>query len=270
MRPDSVRGAFSFFSRKKSIMHNMHSSLTEGEIHKLMASQAYRQSTHPEHYKTHTVVREWFVNRYNAPEKNDKSSLPAGSPWQDLGNVLLVGEGNLSFAKSLLADTSSGITGMIATTYEGKRSLPDEAQINAKFLRSHGAVVMHNIDATHLENEFESQKFDTIVFQFPNVGSREPVHGRNPNYILLRKFLRSASAILKPAGKVIVSTVDSSHYEGAFQFEDATQFAGFEPPESYPFDPSAFPGYSHVNTNDDDSAIEEHRKFLTRVFRLKT
>ncbi len=234
-----------------------------------MGSQAYRQSSHPEHKKTHYVIREWFVSRYNTPEQNDKINLPGGSPWKNLGNVLLVGEGNLSFAKNLLNASSSGITGMISTTYEAERSLSDEGKTNANFLRCRGAVVMHNIDATYLENKFSSQKFDTIIFQFPNVGSREPVHGRNPHYILLRKFLRSAAKILNPAGKILISTVDSPHYEGAFQFEDAAEFAGFKPPESYPFDPSDFPGYSHVNTNDDESAIEEHKKFVTRIFRLK-
>ena len=128
---------------------------------------------------------------------------------------------------------------------------------------------MHNIDAAHLDKKFSSQKFNTITFQFPNVGSRESTHGRNPNYILLRKFLRSAAEILALSGKILISIVDSPYYEGAFQFEDATEFAWFETPESYPFDPSEFPGYSHVNTNNDESAIEDYRKFITRVFHLK-
>lgn len=247
----------------------MHSSLTEGEILKLMASKAYHKSSHSQHQHTHHVVREWFAKRYNDPNQNARGNLPEKSPWQDIGNVLLVGEGNLSFSKSLLASDSSRITGMIATTYEAEGSLPDEGKINANFLRRSGAVVMHDIDAMHLEKEFGSHKFDTIIFQFPNVGSREPIHGRNPNYILLRKFLRSAALNLQPTGKVIISTVDSPHYEGAFQFEDAAEFAGFRSPASYPFDPSDFPGYSHVNTNDDGSAIEEHKKFITRVFRLQ-
>ena len=251
-------------------MSNTHSSLTESEIHKLIASQAYRHSSHPEHQKTHHVVQEWFSNRYsNINQDSTVKDSSLASPWKNLGNVLLVGEGNLSFSKSLLTISSSGITGMIATTYETERSMPDAAKANASFLRQHGAVVMHDIDAAHLDKEFSSQKFDTIIFQFPNVGSREPIYGRNPNYILLRKFLRSAAEILAPNGEILISSVDSPYYEGAFQFEDATEFVGFKTPESYPFDPSNFPGYSHVNTNDDESAIEEHKKFITRVFRLK-
>ena len=36
-------------------------------------------------------------------------------PWQGLGNVLLVGEGNLSFAKSLFRHPTAHITHMTAT-----------------------------------------------------------------------------------------------------------------------------------------------------------
>src|SRR5690606_23435444 len=126
---------------------------------------------------------------------------------------------------------------------------------NAEALQAYRVHVLDDVDAEHLEKEFRSHKFDTIIFKFPNVGSRVPLHKHNPNYILLRKFLRSAAAIINPSGKVIISTVDSPHYEGAFQFEDAAEFAGFNAPESYPFDPLAFPEYSHANTKNDESAI---------------
>ncbi len=128
---------------------------------------------------------------------------------------------------------------------------------------------MHGVDATKLDKSFKPHEFDTIIFQFPNVGSRDAKHGHNPNHVMIRKFLRSAAAYLKPSGKIMVSVVDSPHYEGAFQFEEAAEFAGYETPETYPFDPSMFSGYSHTNTNDDESALDEHNKFLTWVFRLK-
>ena len=85
----------------------------------------------------------------------------------------------------------------------------------------------------------------------------------------MRKFLRSAKGCLKPHGKIIITAVDSPHYDGAFQFEEAAEFAGLTPPESYPFDPSLFSGYAHTNTNDDDSVLDEHAKFITWVFRTK-
>lgn len=189
--------------------------------------------------------------------------------WCHLGDVLLVGEGNLSFAKSLLNLPASQITHMTATTYEKPGVLKDDTVKNAKALRQRDAVVMHGIDAAKLDGVFHREKFDTIVFQFPNVGSREAKYGRNPNYVLVRKFLRSAKDCLKLHGKIVITAVDSPHYEGAFQFEEAAEFAGLTAPESYPFDPSLFSGYAHTNTNDDDSALDEHAKFITWVFRTK-
>jgi len=120
-----------------------------------------------------------------------------------------------------------------------------------------------------LDQDFPANSFETIIFQFPNVGSRDPIEGHNPNFILIRNFLKSAAKRLRSDGKVMVSAVDSPHYEGAFQFKDAARLAGFQPPQTLPFDPDKFPGYSHVNTNDGESAIEDHRKFATWIFALK-
>ena len=190
-------------------------------------------------------------------------------PWCHIGNVLLAGEGNLSFAKSLLGLPETQITHMTATTYEKLRTLSDDAIRNTHKLKQCGVRVLHDIDAVKLDQSFSRKEFDTIIFQFPNVGSREAKYGRNPNYVLIRKFLRSAKNCLKPSGKVMITAVDSPHYEGAFQFEEAAKFAGFEAPEIYPFDPSLFSGYVHTNTNDDDSALEDHIKFVTWVFKVK-
>lgn len=190
-------------------------------------------------------------------------------PWCHLGDVLLVGEGNLSFAKSLLSIPASQITHMTATTYEKPRMLSDETVMHAQVLQRCGVNVMHGVDATKLNEALPREKFDTIIFQFPNVGSREAKYGRNPNYVLVRKFLRSAKECLKPNGKVLITAVDSPHYEGVFQFDEAAEFADFNAPESYPFDPSLFSGYAHTNTNDDNSALEEHNKFVTWVFKAK-
>lgn len=258
-------------------MTNTTPFLAESEIHKLIGSQAYRQSNHPDHAKTHELVRNWYISRYNKPEQanaTDKSfrrgDARTNNIWKNLGNVLLVGEGNLSFAKSIASSSLFGISAMTASTYESERSLSEEGKSNADALKRMGVTVMHNVDATRLENELKPTQFDTIIFQFPNVGSREPIHGHNPNHILLRKFLKSAAAFLKLSGKILVSTVDSPHYEGAFQVEDAAKFGGFDAPEAYPFDPAMFSGYSHINANDEESALEDnknHKKFSTWLFR---
>ncbi len=182
---------------------------------------------------------------------------------------MLVGEGNISFAKSLVRQTVAQIDHMSATTYEKENNLSDEARQNASLLQRYGTLVMHGVDATCLEKSFRPHEFDTIIFQFPNVGSREAKYGQNPNHIMIRKFLRSAEKLLKPDGRILITAVDSPHYQGAFRFDDAAEFAGYEITETWPFDPSLFSGYAHTNTNDDDSALGDHSRFVTYVFRPK-
>jgi len=189
-------------------------------------------------------------------------------PWQQLGDVLLVGEGNMSFAKGLL-DMPAQITQMTATTFEKEKDLTEEALKNANHLKQSGALVMHGIDATKLDTSLKSHQFDTIVFQFPNVGSRESKYGHTANHVLIRKFLRCAASFLNSEGRILITAVDSSHYEGVFKFDEAAEFAEYHAPQSYPFDPSLFSGYSHTNTNDDDSALGDHHKFATWVFKPK-
>lgn len=183
--------------------------------------------------------------------------------WCDLGQVLLVGEGNLSFSRSLMSMPQTGMVHITATIFEKKHNLSDETIKNAQTIIRSGGKVLYDIDATRLDKSFRPRKFDTIVFQFPNVGSRVSKHGHTSNHVMIRRFLRSAASYLDSDGKVLITAVDTPHYEGAFKFNDAAAFAGYKTPHSYPFDPSMFSGYSHINTNDDDSALYNHKRFAT-------
>ena len=183
------------------------------------------------------------------------------------GRTLLVGEGNLSFTLSLAGMSGVIPNRLIATTFENKEELSSDAIANAEALRRKGITVLHGIDASNLASVFGSWRFNTIVFQFPHAGSRDAVEGHNPNFILVRDFLISAAAQLYHGGKVLISAIDSLHYRGAFQFDEAADIAGFSPPESYPFDPSAFPEYEHTMTHQSGSAIDHHDEFSTWVFR---
>lgn len=186
-------------------------------------------------------------------------------PWNNLGSILFVGEGNLSFSKSIAMNPLIKVNKMISTTYENKGSLSKETIKNANFLKLKGAKVKHGVDAKRLEENFQ-EKFDTIVFQFPNVGSREPKYGQNPNHIMIRKFLNETTSMLLENGKVLITVVDSPYYKGAFKFDN---IEGYQKPAVFPFVSQQFIGYNHVNTNDDDSALEGHRRFVTYVFRPK-
>ena len=185
------------------------------------------------------------------------------------GRCLLVGEGNLSFAKSLLNFQKILPSKLVATTFERPNSLTDSAKVNAKYLYDKGAVVLHGVNARKLDAALKRHQFSTIVFQFPHTGRRRPVEGKNPNYVLVRDFLNSAQGHLLRSGVVCISAVDSPHYQGAFQFEKAAVSAGYHPPLIYKFEPKRFKGYVHTMTNEVGSALGGHNDFKTWVFKPK-
>lgn len=184
------------------------------------------------------------------------------------GPTLLVGEGNLSFSTALSGLIVSRASNITATTLQQDEAYSEEAKRNARTLQRRGAKAMGGVDATNLSDTFRRRTFDLIVFQFPNVGSREPVYGRNPNHVLIRRFLRSAKGHLTAQGQIAITVVNSSHYDGAFDMDGAAQRNNYQMPVAHPFYFADFPGYSHVKTKDDGiSAFEKGDEFVTYVFR---
>lgn len=184
------------------------------------------------------------------------------------GRTLLVGEGNFSFALSLAKKPQIAANKLVATTFENEANLSEEVITNVKKLKAMGAMVLYGVDATKLSAVFGSWVFDNIIFQFPHAGSRDAIEGHNPNFILVRDFLMSAKSQLQRGGQVLISVVDTPHYRGAFQFEEAAIIAGFKPPETYKFDPNSFPEYEHIMTHQNASALDNHDKFRTFIFKI--
>jgi len=184
------------------------------------------------------------------------------------GNILFVGEGNLSFVSSLAQLPNIPSQRITASVYEDKIVSKDTAE-NAELLKKLGISVQCGVDATKLDQHYQGNKFSTIIFQFPHTGSRDPLYGHNPNFVLIRRFLKSAAPCLEEHGQILISAVDNPHYQGAFQFEEAAKETGYKNPETLCFEPSSFPGYTHSNTHDDGSALDSHNKFKTWLFRKK-
>jgi 25S rRNA (uracil2634-N3)-methyltransferase len=241
-------------------------NLEQHDIYKLIATRAYWNRAHPEHDLIQDQIKSWFQHRYkdNSEENENRPNI-----WSSLGNALFLGEGNFSFSRSIAMRTPSAATHITATVFEKEKDISDEARQNAMSLEKQSVNVLYGIDATDLSPYFERQKFDTIIFQFPHTGSRDPLYGRNPNFVLIRRFLKSALNQLTFNGKIIVTTVDNPHYQGAFQLEDAAKEAGYNPPEGYSFDITDFPDYNHVNTHQGDSALEDHTSFKSWIFEPK-
>ena len=183
------------------------------------------------------------------------------------GTTLFVGEGNFSFCLSI-AKQIINPHNIIATTNEAQNEFSDLTKQNINSLQRLGIKVFQRTDATKIYNDFAGQAFNNIIFQFPHTGSREPIDGRNPNFILFRDFLKSAKPLLLFGGKVIITVVDSPYYQGAFQFKEACRVAGYRNVTGYNFNLLHFPNYIHTMTNEDESAISKNDKLMTVVFEL--
>ncbi len=152
---------------------------------------------------------------------------------------------------------------IIASTYEDYSELCALGKHNVKLLKTLGIETRFSVDATKLHNIWGEGIFDTIIFHFPNVGSREPVEGHNPNYILVRDFIGSALKILKSNGVIIITAVDSDYYNNMVKFEGIAKLYSISKPIKYTFDPADYPEYQHTKTNEEESAIEDYKYFAT-------
>eukprot|EP00397_Hematodinium_sp_SG-2012_P063938 GEMP01089340.1.p1 GENE.GEMP01089340.1~~GEMP01089340.1.p1 ORF type:complete len:218 (+),score=37.19 GEMP01089340.1:99-752(+) len=119
--------------------------------------------------------------------------------------ILLLGEGNFSFAKALCTKLGTE-PGVIATSYDSKevchQKYPD-AKANKLSARKMNGEVIHKVDATKLldvHNGLFRENFDRIVFNFPHLGHGEKDQDVNirDHQQFLESFFRSASQCLKP------------------------------------------------------------------------
>jgi hypothetical protein len=183
------------------------------------------------------------------------------------GSGLLVGAGNLSFTISLIKKLQF-LANLITSTYEHYSEVSEYAKLNTKLLKQAGVRILHELDATELHQNFYSNAFDIIIFQFPHSGSREGINGVNANYVLVRNFIISVSHILKRDGVVLITVVDSDFYNNMFRFDELAEELRISQPTKYKFDPKDYPEYEHTMTHQDNSAIDDYSKFATYEFRL--
>lgn len=139
----------------------------------------------------------------NSRKSNSSQSLPT-VPFRPTDAILLIGEGNFSFARALLVDPPPGLehlppAAVTATSYDAEEDCyakyPDAKEI-VETVRNRGAQVLFNIDATRLHKypAFKGRKWDKIVWNFPHAGKGITDQDRNilSNQRLILDFLRSA------------------------------------------------------------------------------
>lgn len=169
--------------------------------------------------------------------------------------LLLVGEGNFSFACALCEVRGSG-EGLYATSFDGeatlKRKYPDALELRKK-VEDMGGTSLLNVDATklHKVREFRDA-FRIIAWNFPHLGAGEKdVEKNNEQHRkLLSEFFASAYRCLDQQGVVHVAMKHGEPYKSwkIVQLAKAATDGALQLQGVVPFSLSAWPGYAHRRT----------------------
>uniref|UniRef100_A0A8C0QFR6 Mannosyltransferase n=1 Tax=Canis lupus familiaris TaxID=9615 RepID=A0A8C0QFR6_CANLF len=167
--------------------------------------------------------------------------------------LLLVGEGNFSFAAAL-SETLDGSTRVTATCLQRAADVARDpvARENLRRLRERGTEILFCVDCTRLADALglHPREFDRIYFNFPHCGRKA---GVAKNRELLAKFFQSCKDVLAEEGEVHVAlcrgqggtSADKPRREwhNSWQVVAMAALGGFILSEVHPFSCESVPGY---------------------------
>ncbi|MCJ1386874.1 hypothetical protein MMC17_010002 [Xylographa soralifera] len=179
-------------------------------------------------------------------------------PFCPNDRILLIGEGDFSFAHSL--HLHHACTALTATTLETRTNLLakyPQAAAHIRTLELAAQKVLFSIDATKLGlpipngggPAIRKAPWDRIVFNFPHVGGLTKDVNRQvrANQELLVKFLERAKALLALEATVMVTVFEGEPYS-LWNLRDLGRHVGLRVEKSFKFDAGLYEGYNHART----------------------
>mmetsp|Transcript_6629 Transcript_6629/g.7215 ORF Transcript_6629/g.7215 Transcript_6629/m.7215 type:complete len:350 (-) Transcript_6629:449-1498(-) len=118
--------------------------------------------------------------------------------------VLILGDGDFSWAVEAKNKVFMH-QDVVATGYESDSIVFVKyatAKANVDILREKEVKVLHGVDATNLQLDQFSDKFDIIVFNFPHHDGKGKIH---LNRELLLKFFKSVQNVMSSGAKILVA-----------------------------------------------------------------
>ncbi|NXA04855.1 FDXA1 protein, partial [Sapayoa aenigma] len=180
-----------------------------------------------------------------------------------LRRVLLLGEGNFSFAAAL---SGAAGTHVVATCYENEEDATRRggAARSIRRLRECGAEVVFSVDCTKLKDYFlpEKREFDCIYFNFPHCGRKA---GVVKNRELLAHFFHSCADVLAEEGEIHVALCNGQggtpadqprrEWHNSWQIVAVAAGAGFILSNVHPFNAETIHGYKCTGYRSQDKSF---------------
>eukprot|EP01064_Diplonema_japonicum_P025502 TRINITY_DN36920_c0_g1_i1.p1 TRINITY_DN36920_c0_g1~~TRINITY_DN36920_c0_g1_i1.p1 ORF type:complete len:281 (+),score=92.81 TRINITY_DN36920_c0_g1_i1:42-884(+) len=165
--------------------------------------------------------------------------------------LLLVGEGDFSFCRSLVKMRGNGY-GIVATALDTAEQLKKKYKHCAENISESeeaGAVVLTGVDGTQLHKNPSLTDTETIIFNFPHTGCG--IKDKTKNVALHKKlmldFFNSAKQLVPREGEIHVTLKRGEPYD-SWGIAKLARDAHLVRKAVYPFDPDMFPGYAHCKT----------------------
>ncbi|KAI3681618.1 hypothetical protein L6452_36420 [Arctium lappa] len=165
--------------------------------------------------------------------------------------ILLVGEGDFSFALSLAVSFGSGVNIMATSidSYDDVIRNYKSGKTNLDRLGSLGARLLFGVDACKMEFHIDLylRKFDRIVYNFPHAGffGKEDDDGVIMMHRkLVCNFFKNASQMLRPNGEVHVSHKTKFPFD-RWNIEELAYQSSLKWVECVEFKLEDYPGYNN-------------------------
>ncbi|OVF07695.1 putative 25S rRNA (Uracil2634-N3)-methyltransferase [Clavispora lusitaniae] len=206
-------------------------------------------------------------------------------PFESSSTLLLVGEGDFSFAASIVRNGYIDPSKLIATSYDTQEQLQEKypnVEEHLTFLRDEGVKIHHGVDATDLVSSLKlgtkktqpklfepRQKLDYIMFNFPHTGRGMKDVDRNirDHQKLVLGYFKSCKELLElvnndisndfggyteseknSGSKIILSLFEGEPYI-SWGVKSLARSVGYCVERSGAFLWTAFEGYHHKRTN---------------------